>query len=117
LIIRLLLYSERDVYLGEANKLGPPPNQGLLDTSVNVLWIDTSNPGLLLVGTEFGGLFRSTDAGATWTSVLSDASVSAIVNVTESIVAGTAAGFGFSSNGGIPGLSSSAPLRVDAAWP
>jgi hypothetical protein len=76
-------------------------NQGLLDTSVNVLWVDASNPSVLLAGTEFGGLFRSTDAAATWTSVLSDASVSAIISVTGGIIAGTAAGFEFSSNRGL----------------
>ena len=76
-------------------------NQGLLDTSVNVLWIDTSNPSVLLAGTEFGGLFRSTDAAETWAPVLSDASVSAIVSVTGGIIAGTAAGFEFSSNDGL----------------
>ncbi len=76
-------------------------NQGLLDTFVNVLWVDPSNPSVLLAGTEFGGLYRSNDAAATWAPVLSDASVSAIVSVTGGIIAGTAAGFEFSSNDGL----------------
>jgi hypothetical protein len=63
-------------------------SQGLLDTTVNVLWVDPSNPNVLLAGTEFGGLFRTADAAATWTLVLPDASVGAIVAVPGGIIAG-----------------------------
>jgi hypothetical protein len=44
-----------------------PVNQGLLDTAVDVLWIDQANPNTLLAGTEFGGLFRTVDGGGSWT--------------------------------------------------
>ena len=78
-----------------------PANQGLLDTTVNVLWIDQSNPTVLLAGTEFGGLFRSADGAGSWTQVLPDASVSAIVSVPGAMIAGTGSGFEFSNDDGI----------------
>jgi uncharacterized protein (TIGR03437 family) len=78
-----------------------PANQGLLDTTVNILWIDQANPSILLAGTEFGGLYRSTDGAASWIQVLPDASVSAIVTVTGGLIAGTGAGFEFSNDDGI----------------
>lgn len=39
-------------------------NNGLSDHSVNVLWIDDSNPQNLLAGGEFGGIFRTSDGGS-----------------------------------------------------
>lgn len=85
----------------DGGKAWNPANQGLLDTTVNVLWVDSSHPSVLLAGTEFGGLFRTSDGAATWTPVLSDASVSAIVSVSGGIIAGTAVGIELSSDDGL----------------
>ncbi len=42
---------------------------GTISSVVNGLWIDQSDPSVLLAATEFGGTFRSTDGGATWQNV------------------------------------------------
>jgi hypothetical protein len=75
-------------------------NNGLTDHSVNVLWIDNSNPQNLLTGGEFGGIFHTTDGGQSWRQVSPDAPVSAIVSFNGGVLAGTGLGFEFSSDGG-----------------
>ncbi|MBV8531890.1 MAG: hypothetical protein JO104_11265 [Candidatus Eremiobacteraeota bacterium] len=42
---------------------------GTISSVVNGLWLDPANPSVLLASTEFGGTFRSTDAGASWHNV------------------------------------------------
>lgn len=42
---------------------------GTTSSVVNGLWLDQSNPSVLLAATEFGGTFRSTNGGASWTNV------------------------------------------------
>ena len=42
---------------------------GTISSVVNGLWLDQSNPSVLLAATEFGGTFRSTNGGASWTNV------------------------------------------------
>jgi len=42
---------------------------GTISSVVNGLWLDQSNPSVVLAATEFGGTFRSTDAGTTWVNV------------------------------------------------
>ena len=76
-------------------------NNGLTDTSVNVLWIDYSNPQNLLAGGEFGGIFHTTDGGQSWSQVSTDAPVSAIVSFNGGVLAGTGVGIEFSSDGGV----------------
>ena len=66
---------------------------GLTDTAINVLWIDTASPNVLLAGTEFGGLFRTS-------KVSFHAPVSAIVSISNGVLAGTGAGFEFSGDDG-----------------
>jgi photosystem II stability/assembly factor-like uncharacterized protein len=41
-------------------------NVGLTDPLVEALWLDQSSPNIVLAGTQSGGIFRSTDAGAHW---------------------------------------------------
>jgi len=77
-----------------------PINNGLLDPMVDVLWIDVSNPDILLAGTEFGGLFRTMDAGQSWTQVSRDAPVSAMVTVAGGVLAGTGVGLELSTDDG-----------------
>jgi hypothetical protein len=94
-------------------------NQGLSDTAVNVLWIDPSNPNLLLAGTEFGGIFRTGDAGQTWVQVSTDGPVSAFLTVSGGILAGAGRGFEFSTDHGLTwqlaGTTSSAVRCIAAA--
>ena len=42
---------------------------GTISSVVNGLWLDQSNPSVLLAATEFGGTFRSTNGGASWVNV------------------------------------------------
>lgn len=42
---------------------------GTISSVVNGLWLDQSNPSIVLASTEFGGTFRSTDGGNTWHNV------------------------------------------------
>jgi hypothetical protein len=42
---------------------------GTISSVVNGLWLDQSNPSVLLASTEFGGTFRSTNGGKKWTNV------------------------------------------------
>jgi hypothetical protein len=42
---------------------------GTISSVINGLWLDQSNPSVLLAATEFGGTFRSTNAGSTWVNV------------------------------------------------
>ncbi len=42
---------------------------GTISSVVNGLWLDQNNPAVVLAATEFGGTFRSTDGGQTWTNV------------------------------------------------
>jgi len=42
---------------------------GTISSVVNSLWLDQNNPSVVLASTEFGGTFKSTDAGSTWTNV------------------------------------------------
>jgi len=39
---------------------------GTISSVVNGLWLDQSNPSVVLAATEFGGTYRSTDGGASW---------------------------------------------------
>ena len=42
---------------------------GTISSTVNGLWLDPANRSIVLASTEFGGTFRSTDAGASWKNV------------------------------------------------
>lgn len=42
---------------------------GTISSAVNGLWLDQSDPSIVLAATEFGGTFRSTDGGASWHNV------------------------------------------------
>jgi len=51
-----------------ANK-GLTNSDGTISSVVNSLWLDQNNPSVVLASTEFGGTFKSTDAGVTWHNV------------------------------------------------
>src|SRR5690242_20771457 len=42
---------------------------GTTSSVVNGLWLDQTNPSVLLAATEFGGTFRSTNGGLSWANV------------------------------------------------
>lgn len=42
---------------------------GTISSVVNGLWLDQNNPSTLLAATEFGGTYRSTNAGLSWANV------------------------------------------------
>ena len=44
-------------------------DNGLTDTRVNDIYVDQSNPNVVLAATYFGGIYRSTDGGSSWTQV------------------------------------------------
>lgn len=44
-------------------------NNGLTSPTVDALYVDPSNPDLVLAGTEPNGVYRSADGGQTWTEV------------------------------------------------
>lgn len=46
-----------------------PVDNGLTDTTVNDLYMDQSNPSVLLAATQYGGIFRTSDGGNTWVNV------------------------------------------------
>ena len=91
---------------------------GLTDTAANVLWIDAAKPNVLLVGTEYGGLFRTTDGGQSWVNVAASAPVSAIVTIAGGVLAGTGRGFEISTDDGNTWTllqPTSSPVRTIAA--
>jgi len=46
-----------------------PSNRGLADTTVNALISVDSGGSAILAATQFGGIYRSTDGGASWSNV------------------------------------------------
>ncbi len=74
-------------------------DNGLTDAYVDSLWLDQSNPNILLATTWFGGIFRSTDGGQTWSNVRNSPTTS-IVQVGTVILAAAADGVVASSDFG-----------------
>ena len=52
-----------------------PLSNGLVDSSgltvsvINALWIDPAQPSVLLAASEYDGIYRSSDSGASWSNV------------------------------------------------
>ncbi|WP_266170498.1 autotransporter domain-containing protein [Dyella subtropica] len=47
-----------------------PPNFGTQSGAIQTIAVNPFNPNLMLVGSPNGGIFRSTDAGKTWTPMI-----------------------------------------------
>jgi len=75
-------------------------DSGLADTVVNALWLDQSNPGTLLAGTNTTGIFQSTNGGKSWTRTAGAGATTAFVQVGTTLYAATALGIGKSTNNG-----------------
>lgn len=54
---------------GDSGKTWKAVNQGIATLNIRALAMNPKNPELLYAGTNGSGLYRSTDAGATWTAV------------------------------------------------
>ncbi len=75
-------------------------NTGLTDPMVDVLWLDQANPSIVLAGTWFGGIFRSTDAGVHWVLQTNLGSTTAFLQVGQPLYAATASGVAESTDAG-----------------
>jgi photosystem II stability/assembly factor-like uncharacterized protein len=76
-------------------------NSGLQDPAVISLWLDQANPNILVAGTSNVGMFRSTDAGATWQEVTPGfGPTPALLQVGPSLYAGTTQGIAVSQDEG-----------------
>jgi uncharacterized protein (TIGR03437 family) len=97
-------------------------NAGMTDPLVEALWLDQSSPSIVLAGTESGGIFRSTNAGAQWTPVQVCSSVTSPLGAVTAFVqtggvlyAGSGLGLLKSLDDGISWCMeqpTSAPVRV-----
>jgi hypothetical protein len=74
-------------------------NSGLTDRYVDALWLDQSNPNNVLASTWFGGIFRSSDAGQSWTNVRASSTTS-LVQLGSMLMAAAADGIVASSDSG-----------------
>ena len=73
---------------------------GLTDPAVDELWLDQSNPSVILASTHTTGIFRSADAGAHWSLAGSFGNSTDILQVGGTIYAGTAKGIAESTDDG-----------------
>ena len=88
---------------------------GLSDTEVGVLWMDQSNPSVLLAGTWEAGLFRTSNGGISWVSVAPLGAVSDILQMGTNLYAATQNGVAKSTDDGKSWKiieSTSSPVRA-----
>ncbi len=74
-------------------------DNGLTDPMVDSIWLDQSNPQILLVGTWLTGIFRSTDGGSSWTEVYNSPTTS-FFQTGSNVYAATAQGIALSTDYG-----------------
>ena len=74
-------------------------NNGMNDRTVDALWLDPLNPSTLLASTYHGGIFRSVDAGQTWTN-MRGAGTTAIVQRGAIVLAAASDGIVSSNDSG-----------------
>ncbi len=73
---------------------------GAISSVVNALWLDPKNPSVLLAATEYDGIFRSANAGTSWTNVYRGTQATQIASFGGALYATAAAGILRSSDGG-----------------
>lgn len=79
---------------------GLTDSSGMVSSVVNALWLDPSNPSVLLAATEYDGIFRSTNAGNSWKNVYATTQATQFVSSGSALYASTAAGILTSSDDG-----------------
>ena len=113
--------SEGGVYKTvDGGKTWTQSNSGLSDTAIDVLWLDQTNPSIVLAGTFYtGGIFRSTDGGAHWTATQTCAAitsppglVTAFVQADGILYAAADIGVVRSSDAGITWCNETQPSRT-----
>ena len=90
-------------------------DSGLTDHIVSALWLDQANPSVLVAGTGSAGIFRSTDAGASWTLVDPAGSTTDLLQVGSALYAATLDGVLVSKDQGATWqmlVPTSSPARV-----
>ena len=84
-----------------------PVVNGLTDSSgntssvVNSLWIDPSNPSVLLAATEYDGIFRTSNGGSSWNNVYRGAQATQFVSYGGALYATDDDGILTSTNDGV----------------
>ena len=85
---------------GDGGSTWLPVSTGLTDTQVDALWVDSTDANLVLAGTEHGGIFRSTNGGASWTRTGNFIIASDFVSANGAVYAATNSGVVRSTDGG-----------------
>jgi photosystem II stability/assembly factor-like uncharacterized protein len=76
-------------------------NSGLTDPEVAALWLDQSNPNILVAATLTSGLFRTTDAGTTWNAITPGfGPATVLLQIGSTLYAGTSQGIATSQDDG-----------------
>lgn len=93
---------------------------GFISSVVNALWLDPAQPHIVLAATEYGGIFRSTDGGASWSNVFRTTLATQFVAYGGVVYASTAAGILASRDDGamwkvqLGGTATRYPRALDA---
>ncbi|HKE35875.1 MAG TPA: hypothetical protein VKB39_00485, partial [Candidatus Baltobacteraceae bacterium] len=99
---------------------GITDRSGIVDSVVNALWIDPANHSTLVAGSEYEGIFRSTDAGSSWQNVYRTTQAAQLAAYNGTLYATTAAGILSSNDGGahwkisFAGTPAAYPTAIDA---
>jgi hypothetical protein len=100
-------YSSAGIYMtSDHGARWQPSTRGLTDPAgivssvVNGLWLDPAHSNVLLAATEYDGIFRSNDRGASWHNVFRTTQATQFVSYRGALYAATAAGILRSSDDG-----------------
>lgn len=90
---------------------------GLVSSTIDTLWIDAAHPSVLLAGSEYDGIYRTSNRGDSWKNVYATAHVTQFAVYAGMLYAATAAGILRSSDDGASwsvALPSTATMRPTA---
>jgi hypothetical protein len=74
---------------------------GVTSSVVNSLWLDPAKPSVLLAATEYDGIFRTTNAGSSWTNVYPAAQATQFTSFGKALFASDDAGILTSTDDGM----------------